>query len=171
MIPEVNRYYLTVNKKYRANFLDFKIQEPFYLKKIASALDKDKFEWSIFLKESNECIGQINSHISERENDGNYDEAVMSVGWFIHPKYQGLDYATEAASAMIQYMFEEVNINGFVTSAAICNPASFRVMEKLGFVRDEKRTIWNEYTFVEEPIESYVYRFSKENYFSNNKRR
>ena len=48
MIPEVNRYYLDINKKFKDRLLNWKIQKKFYEEKVNHAKDKDKFEWSIF---------------------------------------------------------------------------------------------------------------------------
>ncbi len=37
-------------------------------------------------------------------------------------------------------------------------------MEKLGFIRDKNKTIFNEYTFIDEPVESYIYELNKDKY-------
>ena len=161
MIPEVNRYYLDINKKFKDRLLNWEIQKKFYEEKVNHAKYKDKFEWSIFLKNNGECIGQINSHISSKECD---EENTMSLGWYFNPKYQKRGYATEAALAMINYMFNEVNLKKYKTSAAIPNIASWKLMEKLGFIRDKNKTIFNEYTFVDEPVESYIYELNKDKY-------
>lgn len=126
-----------------------------------------------FLKETNKCIGQINAHNSEKEKYGVLDQSIMSVGWFLDPAYQGKGYATEAALAMIDYMFKKVGISEIRTSAAICNPASWKLMERLGFTRDSYKTYFNTYTFVDEPVECYLYGMTKEEYikFNNKKNR
>lgn len=162
MIPEVNKYYLDINKKFKDRILNWDTQKKFYEEKIKHSKDNDKFEWSIFLKNNNECIGQINSHISSKESD---EENTMSLGWYINPKYQKQGYATEAALAMIDYMFNEVKLEKYKTSAAIPNVASWKLMEKLGFVRDKNKKIFNEYTFINEPVESYIYELNKDKYF------
>lgn len=162
MIPEVNKYYLSINKKYKNNLLSWENQKQFYENKITTALSKDRYEWSIFLKETGECIGQINAH---NRNDLSND--IKDVGWYIEPKYQGNGYASEAARAMLNYMLYEVGISGIITSAAILNVASWRIMEKLGFVR-EKDTKFNKYTFVDESVESYVYKINSEQYTKYN---
>ena len=56
MIPEVNRYYLDINKKFKDKILNWDTQKNFYEEKIKHSKDNDKFEWSIFLKNNNECI-------------------------------------------------------------------------------------------------------------------
>lgn len=122
-------------KKARKIFMeqltDWDRQEPFYEKKIAciqAKEDSQKFTWSIFLKDTDTVIGQITCQPKDNEpND------IRDVGWFIDPEYQGLGYATEAAYAMLDFMFNEVLITEIKTSAAEINPASWKIMEKLGF--------------------------------------
>ena len=65
----------------------------------------------------------------------NLDSSIRGIGWYIDPKYQQKGYATEAAEAMIKYLFEEVKINSIQTKAAVNNIASWKIMEHLGFKR------------------------------------
>ena len=122
-------------KKAREIFLsqlkDWERQEPFYEKKIVSIGNQDnsnKFTWSIFIKDTDTVIGQITCQPKSDEI-----ESIRDVGWYIDPAYQGKGYATEAAKAMIDYMFTEVEIDEIRTSAATINPASWKIMERLGF--------------------------------------
>lgn len=165
MIPEVNRYYLTVPLKYRENLLDWDKQKHFYEEKIAHSLDKNKFEWSIFLKENGECIGRISCHERQCEDKSITNPSIRGVGWYIDPDYQGKGYATEAAKAMCDYMFKKADISEIITGAAVNNPASWRIMEKLGMQRTEK-TYFIQYTFSKEPIEVCTYIINKEDYLN-----
>ena len=166
MIPEVNRYYLTVPKKFAENLKDWPKQEPFYEEKIKHANDKDVFEWSVFLKETGECIGKVDCHTASSEGYDEDNDGIRGVGWFIDPKYKGNKYGLEAATAMMKYMFEECEIDEIKTGAAIINPSSWTIMEKFGFVRlDETKMV--EYTFVDEPVEDYQYYLTREMYMEN----
>ena len=110
---------------------DWDRQKPFYEKKIETIKNQDnsqKFTWSIFLKNTNTVIGQITCQPKEDE-----PENIRDVGWYIDPKYQRQGYATEAANAVLDFMFHEVDITEIRTSAAEINPASWKIMEKLGF--------------------------------------
>ncbi len=78
-------------------------------------------------------------------------------------------YATEVAMAMIDYMFRQVGIKEIRTGAAIVNPASWKIMEKLGFVRQDK-TKMVQYIFLDEPVEDYSYIITKEQWMTLNKR-
>ncbi len=168
MMPEVNRYFLTVPSKFRDKLLDWNKQEEYYKMDMKHANDSNTFRWSIFLKETGECIGRISCHEGHDEDSNITDPSIRGVGWLIDPVYQGKGYATEAARAMINYMFNEVDISEIRTGAAIVNPASWRIMEKLGFIRQDK-TKMVQYTFLDEPVEDYSYILTKEEWLSLNK--
>lgn len=111
---------------------DWERQEPFYKAKVDAVKNQDnsqKFTWSIFLKGTNIVIGQITCQPKDNEPDD-----VRDVGWYIDPAYQGHGYASEAAIAMLDFMFNEVEIREIKTSAADINPGSWKIMEKLGFI-------------------------------------
>lgn len=113
---------------------DWNRQKPFYEKKIESINSEDnsqKFTWSIFLK-TGEVIGQITVQPKDEYPD---NPEIRDVGWFISPEYQGNGYASEAAISVLRFMFEEVEIEKIITSAAIVNPGSWKIMEKLCFKR------------------------------------
>lgn len=114
---------------------------PWQMKKLERANDPKVFQWSIVLKDTNECIGQI----SVQENGE--DLTIRDIGWFITPSQQRKGYAFESASNVIDYMFNKVNIHSIETCCATCNPASFKLMEKLGFVKSDKPNSYVEYTF------------------------
>ena len=63
------------------------------------------------------------------------------------PDYQGKGYATEAAKAMIDYMFNEVEINGISSGAVKDNLGSCRIFEKLGFEKNGEVVEESPYTF------------------------
>ena len=118
---------------------DWERQKPFYERKIESITAEDnsqKFTWSIFTKEG-VPIGQITV---QPKDEYLLQPDIRDVGWFISPMYQGHGYATEAAEVVLDFMFNEVEIEKVITSAAIINPASWRLMEKLGFVRNGEKS-------------------------------
>lgn len=163
MLPEVNKYYLTVPKKFSEKLKDWEKQEVFYQKEMEHANDLDVFKWSVFLKNTGECIGRVLSHqyIDEETNETN--PSIRDVGWYIDPKYKGHGYGNEASHAMMDYMFSECEIDEIRTGAAIENPASWKIMERFGFTRSDK-TKMIEYTYLEEPVEDYQYYITREMY-------
>lgn len=118
-------------KIFMEQFSDWERQKTFYEKKIECIKKQDdsqKYTWSIFLKNTDIVIGQITCQPKDNE-----PENIRDVGWFIDPNYQRQGYATEAACAVLAFMFNEVEITDIKTSAAEINPGSWKIMEKLGF--------------------------------------
>lgn len=169
MIPGVNKWYLTSAKKYanNPNHWTWETQEKFYKSKVERANDINVFCWSIFLKEKytnsgkEEVIGQVTAQ------ENGKDISVRDVGWFIDPIYQGKGYATEAAKAMIDYMFIEVRIRKIDSGAVKNNISSCRIFEKLGFIKLRDKIIESPYTFYEGSLTFSKYELSKERYFNN----
>lgn len=131
MIPKVNKYFLTAPQKFREKLLDWSLQKEYYEEDMKHAEDNNVFKWSIFLKETDECIGRISCHEATSENSEITDSNILGVGWIIDPKYQSRGYGTEAAKGMIDYMFLKCEIKEIITGAAIVNEPSWRIMEKL----------------------------------------
>ena len=169
MIPEVNRYYLTVPKKFAEKLKDWSKQEEYYKADMEHANDSDVFRWSVFLKDSGECIGRVSCHEAKSEGYEIDDPSIRGVGWYIDPKYKGNGYGYEAAKAMMDYMFNECKIDEIRTGAAIQNPASWKIMEKFGFEK-QNYTKMVEYTYLDELVEDYQYRLTKEIYLNRNKK-
>ena len=170
MIPEVNRYFLTVPSKFRDKLKDWLKQEEFYKEEMKHATDNDVFKWSIYLKDSGKCIGRVDCHEASVEDNSITSPSIRGVGWIIDPIYQGKGYGTEAAKAMIDYMFMLCDIEMIITGAATCNPSSYKIMERLGFEKEEElKQIW--YTFLDEPVDIYSYIMTKERYLKLNRRK
>ena len=153
-------------KKARTIFIeqlsDWDRQEPFYEKKIESIRAQDnsqKFTWSIFLKGTDIVIGQITCQPKENE-----PENIRDVGWYIDSDYQKKGYASEAAFAVLDFMFNEVGITDIQTSAAKINDGSWKLMEKMGFeyIGDYKSTYYTD----DEILTSKEYHGNKELFLS-----
>ncbi len=59
--------------------------------------------------------------------------ADVDVGYAFLPEASGLGYATEAATAVLAYAREALELGRVVAITALENPASIRVLEKLGY--------------------------------------
>lgn len=162
MIPEVNKWYLTSGKKHASDkeYWTWENQEKFYKSKVDKSQKPDVFCWSIFLKETKEVIGQVSAQ------EKGEDITIRDVGWFIDPKYQGKGYATEAAKAMIDYIFNEVEINEISSGAVKDNTASCRIFEKLGFTKIGEADEESPYTFYDGILTFSKYGLTKEYYFN-----
>jgi len=56
----------------------------------------------------------------------------FGIGWTLCPKYWGLGYATEAASASIQYAFDQLHRPRIISLISAENARSIHVAERLG---------------------------------------
>lgn len=52
-----------------------------------------------------------------------------------NPKYQNRGYASEAARAILEYGFKEMNLHRIIATCQPENIPSYRVMEKIGMRR------------------------------------
>ena len=173
MMPDVNRWYLVGAKKY-ANVPEhwtWDVQKKFYESKVAKADNKDVFGWSVFLKPEftnsglEEVIGQVTAQESGE------DLSIRDVGWYIDPAYHRHGYATEAAGAMIDYMFREVEIEGIVSSAVKENDGSCKIFEKLGFTKTHEETHESTYTFYDGMLTFSHYAVNRKEYLKNDKQK
>jgi ribosomal-protein-alanine N-acetyltransferase len=81
--------------------------------------------FAIELRENQRLCGAI----SLRIDIGNIN---AELGYWIGTPYWGNGYATEAAKAILRYGFEELNLNRIYASHFATNPASGRVLQKVG---------------------------------------
>ncbi|MBQ8568728.1 MAG: GNAT family N-acetyltransferase [Oscillospiraceae bacterium] len=123
------------------NFIaDEKIQslysEPVYTTKdaVKGLLDKyigsyekdDYYRWAITEKNTDECIGQIAYFLVDSKNH------FAEIEYCIGSEFQRRGYATEAASAVIAYGFDRINLHKVQICTKTINAASKRVIEKCG---------------------------------------
>lgn len=96
---------------------------------------QEKFEqgklvnFAIVKKETIELCGAIGLTI----NNKNYN---AELGYWIGVPYWGQGYGTEAASKAIAYGFESLNLHRIYASHLTRNPASGRVLQKIGMTRE-----------------------------------
>lgn len=69
-----------------------------------------------------------------REIDAEHSQAEM--GFWIGVQSWGKGYATEAARRVVRYAFEELKLNRVYAHHMVRNPASGRVLEKVGLKRE-----------------------------------
>jgi ribosomal-protein-alanine N-acetyltransferase len=88
------------------------------------------YQWCIELKELGEPIGSIAVvHMDE-------EAGVVEIGYCIGRQFWGQCITTEAFDALINFFFEEVQVNRIEARHDRNNPASGRVMQKCGLVRE-----------------------------------
>ncbi len=64
------------------------------------------------------------------------DRRLASVGWTLAPHAQGQGYATEAATALLDYLFDRRSKHRVTAGCDPCNAASAALMERLGMRRE-----------------------------------
>ena len=60
------------------------------------------------------------------------DRSYATLGWIINKAYRNQGYASEAASAVLDFAFENLGIDKVYAQCDINNPASLAVMLKIG---------------------------------------
>lgn len=83
------------------------------------------FEFAIFLGDT--LIG--GAGLAKRDSDSEAYE----LGYWLGEPYWGMGYATEAAGAVVRFGFETLGLPQLVSGHFTDNPASGRVLQKLGF--------------------------------------
>ena len=83
------------------------------------------YYWGMYLKDG-EMIGSIGIMITSE-----YD-LKAELGYKIGSRWWGQGYASEAARAVIDYMFENTDVERIEAYNSVENPASGKVMEKVG---------------------------------------
>lgn len=81
--------------------------------------------YAITLRETGKLCGSIGLHV-------NTDDQLAELGYWIGESYRGQGYCTEAARAILDYGFNALNLNRIQSTHFTDNPASGRVMQKLG---------------------------------------
>ncbi len=89
------------------------------------AIANDKRE-TVFLIENNYTpIGMVG--IDWREADG------PELGYWLGVEHWGQGFGTEAARAVIDFTFEEFDVEHLISGARVANPSSRNILEKCGF--------------------------------------
>jgi [ribosomal protein S5]-alanine N-acetyltransferase len=95
-------------------------------------------KWAVILKESNELIGYCGIAVDQID-----DKDEKELGYRLNSRFWGRGLATEAASAAIQFGFEQFNLPYVLGIVERVNTSSVRVLKKIG-MRYERKTIFHE---------------------------
>ena len=87
--------------------------------------DQTNFEFVILL--DGKIIGGCDCDLGHSP-----DRSYATLGWIIHRDYRNRGYASEAASAVLDFAFENLKIDKVYAQCDINNAASFGVMRKIG---------------------------------------
>ncbi len=85
--------------------------------------------YAIIFKKTGELIGAIGLTVEKKFNRA-------ELGYWIEKNLWGNGYCTEAAGALLEYAFNEFGFHRIIANHLSRNPASGKVMEKLGMQRE-----------------------------------
>jgi RimJ/RimL family protein N-acetyltransferase len=105
--------------------------------------DPEQLPWRIRLiveRSSNTVIGSINlKGAPDAEGD-------VEIGWGLNAEYRSQGYATEAASAVVRWAFQQPGVRSVSATVPDDNDASQRVARRLGLTRTDStrrdRPLW-----------------------------
>lgn len=121
-------------------------------------IDKNKWGvWAVELKENHEFIGFIGLHDQPLQFDFS---PCVEIAWRLAKEYWNKGYATEGASAVLEYAFNVLHLDKVVSFTASANQPSESVMKKLGMT---KVKVFNhpEFSFAPELEQHVLYEISK----------
>jgi RimJ/RimL family protein N-acetyltransferase len=84
-------------------------------------------------EDGGEVVGWAGTHLRDERS------RVAGFGYYVLPESQGNGYASEAARPLTAFAFGELNTHSIRTSVQADNPASVRVLERLGFREEGRR--------------------------------
>ena len=115
----------------------------------AKQAGEEATEVAVIERASGELIGHMAFHPW-------YGHRTHEVGWAFARDRWGRGYATEAARALLAYAFDGLDCHRVIATCQPENPASWRIMEKLGMRREAHTrqglyrggdTWWDEYFY------------------------
>ncbi len=121
------------------------------MKTIIDMVDnRNGIAWTIELKKSNQPIGDISFWRLIKEHYR------AEIGYSLLPDFWEKGYMTEAAKCAIEYGFTKLNIHSIEANVNPKNIASFKLLEKLNFVREAyfKENYYHDGKFLDSAIYS-----------------
>ncbi|MED4453097.1 GNAT family N-acetyltransferase [Metabacillus fastidiosus] len=85
----------------------------------------DVYPLAIVLRDNSLVVGTMTLRVDKQHNKG-------ELAYWVGKNYWGNGYATEAARAIMNFGFEELILNRIWATALSKNPASIKVMKKVG---------------------------------------
>lgn len=93
--------------------------------------------WLVFEKETGRLIGRAGLEYREPCEEGE-----VELGYLIAPSHWQKGYATEVCQAILTYAKEELSMERIVSHVHLKNDASRHLLEKLGFLGEQKEDEW-----------------------------
>lgn len=123
--------------------------------------------YAIVLKSQNKVIGSIGFH-NRKPDEKLHDLEQREIGYVLNPKYWGNGYVPEAVNCLVNYGFNELNLDLIWCGHYDFNNKSKRVNEKCGFkykfTKDEKIKLLDN-----KEVKTLYYNILKSEYIKNSK--
>lgn len=87
------------------------------------------YPFAIVLKTESVIVGTMTIRVNEAHKKG-------ELAYWVGKEYWGNGYATEAAKEIVRHSFEDLNLNRVWAMAMSKNPASIKVMERVGMKKE-----------------------------------
>ncbi len=91
---------------------------------------RDRFVMGIWLKKSNEYIGQL--WIEPKK----WEVPSFELGWFLERTHQGNGFATEAVKRGIEFLFNNLYAHKIIVLTRDDNRKSYKLAERCGFIKE-----------------------------------
>jgi len=88
-------------------------------------------------KVSGKCLGFCGLHKCDLEPI--IPAGSIEIGWRLAPQFWGKGYVTEAAQRLMQFGFQDMNLDEIISFAVESNNRSFAVMKRIGMIHDPSR--------------------------------
>ncbi|WP_419873407.1 GNAT family N-acetyltransferase [Candidatus Pristimantibacillus sp. PTI5] len=103
-----------------------------WIERIRNAFQKGEiYSFAMLQKENGMLIGCVSLRVSKKENQA-------ELAYWVGRPFWGQGYATEAAQHIVEFGFEKLNLNRIFAAAMTKNPASYKVMRKIGMKKEDK---------------------------------
>jgi RimJ/RimL family protein N-acetyltransferase len=116
------------------------VRESLEHKRVAATLaeDDDCVSVALIRRDTGELIGDCSICLRSREHRQG------EIGFIVHPDHQGQGFATEAARALLELCFVDLDLHRVIGRLEARNTASAGVLERIG-MRREAHLIENEF--------------------------
>ena len=98
---------------------------------VADARSRGSAFWAVELRDERRMVGHLYFAPIEPAELRTYE-----LGYIFNPRDQGRGYATEASKALVGHAFAEMDVHRVIANCNPANIASWRVLERIGFVRE-----------------------------------
>lgn len=159
-------FYIQLNPKLRKYLGPTKLGND--IEKNKKYFDESKYKglnyyrWTIVKKEDNKILGTIYLNI--------HDEKAKTVGidYWIREDEWNKGYTTEAAKCILDFSFQQLDLNRIESCGSKDNPGTWRVMEKMGLKYEgiRKQAFFYYYGGIQDLV---LYGLTKNEYLNNQK--